>query len=129
MKSLKERYQNYKENKSLWGKITDVIFIMFIIAMLIPDSRLAIGGLVNRAKSMIIEPSVTTGKNEQFLMPKDYNWQLEDIQGNIVNLRDHQGKVIFLNLEKRVKTEPFLFSSISLKLANCVILLLNLSFK
>ena len=56
MKSLKEKLQDYKKNKSVWGKITDVIFILFIVALFIPNSRLAIGGFVNRVKSMLIEP-------------------------------------------------------------------------
>ena len=98
MKSLKEKFQDYKKNKSVWGKITDVIFILFIVALFIPNSRLAIGGFVNRVKSMLIEPSINDTKDEYLLTANDLNWQMEDMNGNTVNLHDHQGKVIFLNL-------------------------------
>lgn len=98
MKSLKEKFQDYKKNKSVWGKITDIIFILFILALFIPDSRLAIGGLANRVKSMIMEPTVTDTNNEQLLTINDLDWQLENLPGKSINLKDHQGKVIFLNI-------------------------------
>ena len=98
MKSLKEKFQDYKKKKSVWGKITDIIFVLFIIAWFIPNSRLAIGGMVNRVKSMIIEPSINDTRDEYLLNANDLNWQLEDMDGNRLNLQDYQGKVIFLNL-------------------------------
>lgn len=95
MKSLKEKFQDYLKKKSVWGKISDVIFILFIVAMFIPNSRLALGGFVNRIKSMIIEPSLKEdGTTIDF---NSINWQLTDINGSSVNFKDLQGKVIFLN--------------------------------
>lgn len=98
MKSLKEKFQDYKKNKSVWGKITDIIFILFIVALFIPNSRLAIGGFVNRVKSMLIEPSINDTEDEYLLTANDLNWQMEDMNGNTVNFQDCQGNVIFLNL-------------------------------
>ncbi len=98
MKSLKEKFQTYWKKKSTFGKISDVIFIALIIALFIPNSRVAIGGFVNRVKSMIIEPSVEKHGEEVVLTANDYFWELEDINGNKVNLQDYQGKVVFLNL-------------------------------
>ena len=98
MKSLKVKFQNYKKNKSVWGKITDVIFILFIVALFIPNSRFAISVFANRVKSLIIQPSVKDSNNEHILTTDNFNWQLEDMQGNNVNLQEYYGKVIFLNL-------------------------------
>ncbi len=97
MKSLKVKFQEYLKKKSLWGKISDIIFILLIVALLIPGSRLAIGGFVNRIKALIIQPSVEEKGSEQVLSSRDYDWQLEDINGKVINLQDFKGKVIFLN--------------------------------
>lgn len=96
MKTLKEKFQDYLKKKSVWGKISDVIFIVFIVAMFIPNSRIAIGGFVNRIKSMIIEPDVQT-ENLQKVNFNSINWQLIDLNGSTVNFKDFEGKVVFLN--------------------------------
>ncbi|MCF6366826.1 MAG: TlpA family protein disulfide reductase [Bacteroidales bacterium] len=98
MKSLKEKFKIYLKKKSTFGKISDLIFIALIIALFIPGSRLAIGGFVNRIKSMVVEPSVKDAGNESGLNMNDYFWELEDISGKKVNLQDYKGKVVFLNL-------------------------------
>lgn len=98
MKSLKEKFQAYLKKKSTFGKISDLIFIALIVALFIPNSRVAIGGFVNRIKSMIIEPSIEKHGDEKILSVDDYYWELININGNKVNLKDYQGKVIFLNL-------------------------------
>jgi len=94
--NLKERIDKYKK-KSLRAKISDVIFVVFIIVMLTPSGRLAIGGFVNRIKSMIIQPSVKSENNAVQLTDSDYNWQLNDINGHIINLSQYKGKVLFIN--------------------------------
>jgi len=96
MKTLKEKFQDYLKKKSVWGKISDVIFIVFIVAMFIPNSRIAIGGFVNRIKSMIVEPDVQT-ENLQTVNFSSINWQLTDLNGSTVNFNDFEGKVVFLN--------------------------------
>lgn len=94
MKTLKEKFQDYLKKKSLWGKISDVIFIVFIVAMFIPNSRMAIAGFVNRIKSMVIQPSVNNNNTQTI---GEINWQLTDVNGSTVNFNDFKGKVIFLN--------------------------------
>jgi len=94
--NFKEYIAKYKK-KSLKAKIYDVVFIIFIIAMLTPSGRLAIGGFVNRIKAMIIQPSVTSEKDVVQLTEKDYNWEFKDISGNTVNLSDFENKVVFMN--------------------------------
>lgn len=84
------------KKKSLFGKISDIFFILFLIALVIPGSRTAIMAGVNNLKAKIIPPKT----NEQVisqLSDDDYNWQLLDIKGNTVNLSDFKGKVIFIN--------------------------------
>jgi len=96
MKSINERIKTYKK-KSIWSKVTDIIFITFIIALFIPSSRLAIGGFVNRIKSMIIQPSEIETTDEQRLSENDYKWELSDIHGSTFKFENTKDKVIFLN--------------------------------
>ncbi|MBN2894011.1 MAG: TlpA family protein disulfide reductase [Bacteroidales bacterium] len=84
------------KKKSLFGKISDIIFIIFLILLIIPGSRTAIMAGVNNIKAKIIPPKT----NEQVipqLSDADFNWQLSDIEGNTVSLSDFKGKVIFIN--------------------------------
>jgi len=97
MKSLKDKFNEYLKKKSTFGKITDFIFIIFLVALFIPNSRIAIGGAINRVKSMIIEPSLESTDNEQSVNFNEINWQLININGNTINFQENEGKVIFLN--------------------------------
>ena len=94
--NLKERINNYLKNKSLFGKISDLIFVIFIVAMLFPAGRMTIGGAINRVKALISQPDLNE-KGEQ-MSDEDFEWSLKDINGEHVNLKDHKGKVIFINL-------------------------------
>ncbi len=94
---MKKYFDKWK-NKNLWNKISDIIFILFIIALLIPSSRLEIGSFVNRIKAKIIQPSVINNSSASVVTTSNYNWELTNIDGNIVNLEQFRGKVIFLNL-------------------------------
>jgi thiol:disulfide interchange protein len=93
---LKERFNNYLKNKSLWGKISDLVFVLFLIAMLLPSGRMAIGGAINRVKAMVSQPSIND--NGEQISDNDYNWSLIDINDKQVNLADFKNKVIFINL-------------------------------
>jgi peroxiredoxin len=93
---LQEKIQNYWKNKSTWNKVSDLVFIVFIIAMLIPEGRMAIGGFVNRIKARVMNPAVQ--ENGISLSDQDYYWPMTDLEGNAVNLNDYKGKVVFLNL-------------------------------
>ncbi len=94
--TFKEKIDKYKK-KSIGAKISDIIFIIFVAAMLTSSGRMAIGGFVNRIKAMIIAPSVNSEKNIIQLSETDYNWELKNINGNSINFSDYKGKVIFLN--------------------------------
>ena len=94
--NLKERINNYLKNKSLFGKISDLIFVIFIVAMLFPSGRMAIGGAINRVKALVSQPDLN--ENGEQMSDDDFEWSFKDINGKLVNLKDHKGKVIFINL-------------------------------
>lgn len=84
------------KKKSLFGKISDIFFILFLVALVIPGSRTAIMAGVNNIKAKIIPPKSTEQVIAQ-LSDDDFNWQLADFDGNIVSLYDFKDKVIFVN--------------------------------
>ncbi len=94
--NIKNYIEKYKK-KSLWSKITDVIFIIFILVMLTPSGRMGVGGFVNRIRAYIVTPSVKSAKDIVKLSETSYNWQLENPENASVNFADYKGKVIFLN--------------------------------
>ena len=93
---MKAWIKNYLSKKSLLGKISDLIFAIFIIALLFPQGRMAIGGFVNHLKAQISNPSKLT--QEIAVADENFDWQLIDQTGNPINLKDHKGKVLFINL-------------------------------
>lgn len=92
---MKKQIEKWKQ-KSMLGKISDLLFLALIVAMIIPQSRKAIMAGVNNVKAKIIPPSV---KEEPIatLGEADYSWQLVDIEGNNHSLAEFKGKVIFIN--------------------------------
>jgi len=92
---MKKQIEKWKQ-KSLFSKITDGLFILFIVAMLIPASRTRVLTYVNRVKSKIIQPRVKD-EIKVSLSAAEYDWQLADIDGNVVNMSEFKDKVIFIN--------------------------------
>lgn len=79
-----------KVSRNRW---TDIIMVVLIVAMLIPQTRKPIQILVNQIFSF--SPSVTEKEDQEQLT--DYNWILQDLDGNRLNLADHKGEVILIN--------------------------------
>ncbi len=93
---MNKQIEKWKQ-KSVFGKVSDIIFLIFLVALFIPQSRLAIGGFVNRIKAKIMQPEVIESSNLQTLTDADYNWKLVDVNGNAVSFAEAKGKVIFVN--------------------------------
>jgi len=93
---MKERIKKYWKSKSNFAKFGDAFFVVFVVAMLFPQGRLAIGGAINRVKALFVEPAIKS--DGEVLSIDDFNWTLQDINGNKVNLNISKGKVIFINL-------------------------------
>lgn len=90
------KYIQKWKKKSFFSKFSDIFFVIFLIAMLIPGPRKGIMAFVNNLKSKVIQPKVNTS-NVNNLSEADFAWQLSDVEGNTVTLSDFKGKVIFIN--------------------------------
>ena len=91
-----ERINKYWATKSIWSKLSDFIFIGLVIVLLFPQGRMAVGGFVNNIKAQVINPSKLS--EEIVVSAENFNWSLKDSKGNIVNLQNYKGKVLFINL-------------------------------
>lgn len=96
MKSIKEKLQKYL-TKSKWSIASDIIFILFIIALAIPQTRKPIMVGINKAKSFVFHPSIVDEENQDQLSKEDFKWRIQDINGDIVKLKEYEDKVIFIN--------------------------------
>ncbi len=95
---IKEKVNNYFKKKSKFSIFSDFLFAAFIIALLIPQSRLEVIAFVNKIRVAVVNPSVETSDKTVILSNEDYNWAVESIDGKKNVLADYKGKVIFLNL-------------------------------
>ena len=93
---MSAKYINNWKKKSLFSKITDLFFVILIITLLFPEGRLAVGGFVNRLKSMVAQPSLLSKKTK--LNEKDFDWIFTDMDGKKLSFSETKGKVVFLNL-------------------------------
>lgn len=95
---LKKKIADYKAQKSKWGMISDAIFVVFIVLMLIPASRREIAATVNKLRVLIIQPSVEDVTEAPQLSVADFNWSIQRMgQPNAFPLSAYKGKVIFIN--------------------------------
>lgn len=93
---IKTWWEDYKLKKSFWSKLSDIIFIVLIVGMLFPSSRMFI--ISNFQRITMWGPSELSNEKQVQLADEAYNWQLQDSQGNQHVLAEFKGKVIFINL-------------------------------
>lgn len=94
MKFLRNYIEKQKK-KSIWSWIGDVFFVILVIGLLIPNTRTPI--MVFVKKITLFSPSVSADKQYGKLQAVDYQWQLKDVHGNVVDLSHFDDKPIFIN--------------------------------
>ena len=77
--------------KKNWGNI---LFIIFIALLFIPQTGMPIKVFVNR----IIAFSPSEVDEEERILIQDYQWNLSSLDGNRVNFSEAKGKVTLVNL-------------------------------
>lgn len=94
MKFLKN-YVDKQKKKSIWAKLSDVLFILLIIGLLIPSTRTPI--MVFLKKITNFAPSVSVDDDFGKLSETDFQYTFEDQHGRVLRLKDFSEKPIFLN--------------------------------
>jgi thiol-disulfide isomerase/thioredoxin len=76
-------------------KISDIIFVVFILLLIIPQTRTPIQVAVNKLKVAIWSPSIEDEENQNEVTPFEYD--VVDLQGNSKNISVGKGKVSFIS--------------------------------
>lgn len=91
---IKKRWTRYIAKKSKVAIAFDFIFVVLLIAIIIPGTRQTLQSFVIRAT--MFQPHET--KEVKYISKSESNWTLRDMQGNIVNLNDFKDEVLFINI-------------------------------
>jgi len=89
------RLKKYWAKRSWFGRITDLLFYLLIILMIIPGSRKTVATAIN--KIAIQRPQVFKKEIQGKLTANDYSWKLVSPDGNLLEFEELRGKVVFLN--------------------------------
>jgi len=92
---FKEYFKKWKK-KSPFSKIIDFFFLALLLTLLFPQGRMAVGGFVNRAKSMVSQPGLIEERVP--VAESSFNWEMTTVDNSSFDLKNSKGKVIFLNL-------------------------------
>ncbi len=95
--SFIERFKGKWKAKSTGSKIGDILFWVFIVVLIVPQTRAMVLEQVNSVKGLIFKPKQLKGADVKPLSDKDYIWKLSKLDGNDLYLTDFKGKVIFIN--------------------------------
>lgn len=87
--------KNYFKKKKTFSIITDFLFVIFIVLLIIPGTRKEVSSFFIRMVSM--PPSELSSENQFKVKDASYNWQFYDLQGNTISLSFLNDKPVFLN--------------------------------
>ena len=76
-------------------KISDIIFVVFIALLLIPQTRTPIQVALNKLKVAVWSPSVADEEDQDQVQP--FRYRVQDIEGRSQQIAIGQGKVTFLS--------------------------------
>jgi len=92
---LLENYIKKWKRKKPFDKVSDFLFIILLIALLIPASRTSI--IVSVKRIAAFSPRSIASDERETVLPDDFYWKLEDLNGFEMNMVDFRGKTIFIN--------------------------------
>ncbi|PIB38362.1 TlpA family protein disulfide reductase [Maribacter sp. 4G9] len=76
-------------------KISDVLFVVFIVLLLIPQTRTPIMVLVNKVKVELFSPGAVSAKEQIQLEP--FIYKLENLDGESVKVKVGDGDITFIS--------------------------------
>lgn len=87
--------KNYFKSKTKFGTALNIITVLLIIALLIPETRKIVAPVLLRPTRFIHQPRVESVKPT--LNPATYNWKLEALNGDVIKLKQFHDQVILIN--------------------------------
>ena len=93
--SIIEKYKSRLKKKSKWSWISDIVFFLLIIALIVPATRTPLIVFIKRAT--LFGPSVSEKDNFGILNENDLQWALINEENQIIRLSELSNKPIFIN--------------------------------
>lgn len=91
--NLSSIWMRYRQSKRWWSIVLDFLFLLLIVAMLVPATRKHLSAFVVRHTLLSPRESSKT----IFLDDNDWAFRLVDYNGNVVELEQLKGKPVFIN--------------------------------
>jgi thiol-disulfide isomerase/thioredoxin len=95
MEKIKTYFTNYFKKSSWFKIITDFLFYLLIILMIIPGTRRPLSELIIRVTMM--KPKVKTENITEVIGIEDNKMIIQDLKGNNYKIEDFRGNVILIN--------------------------------
>lgn len=77
------------------GKLSNIVFIILIALLIIPQTRTPIQVFINKVIVSVVEPDIVEANEQEFLT--DYNWTLSDLSGSQFDFNTVKGKIVVIN--------------------------------
>ncbi|MBR9915653.1 MAG: TlpA family protein disulfide reductase [Algicola sp.] len=81
--------------KTKAAKITNAIFIILLVLLIIPQTRKPIQVVLNKGMALFMKPKLIDTSKQVVL--SDYHWKLQTIEGETFDFHSVKGKVVVLN--------------------------------
>lgn len=92
---FKKPIRNYLSKKKWYSIVSDLVFVMFIVLLIIPSTRIEVTSFFIRLTSL---PPSTLENDEQFQISRQAeSWQIMDMEGNQILFSSLNEKPVFLN--------------------------------
>jgi len=97
MSTIKERLVKWKETRSVWQKVTDILFWLLLVLLIIPGPRKVIATGVNKVFLQVKTPGLEKEENQEYITDLEYGWILAWDQNEPFYFSNTQNEVVFLN--------------------------------
>jgi thiol-disulfide isomerase/thioredoxin len=95
--TVKAGFKNYFSKKSKFSIASDIVFLAFLIALIIPQSRMGLIVAVNKIRVAIWNPSLNDRANSKKVKETDFQMLFETLDGKTIDFNQARGKVVFIN--------------------------------
>jgi len=97
MATIKERLIKWKEKRSTWQKVTDILFWLLLILLVIPGPRKVIATGVNKVFMQVKTPGMLSEEKQEIIPELDFGWVLAWDKNEPFYFSDVREEVVFLN--------------------------------
>ena len=97
MATLKDRLIKWKETRSTWQKVTDILFWLLLVLLIIPGPRKVIATGVNKAFLQVKTPGLIDEADREIISDLEYGWTLAWDRNEPFYFSHTRDEVVFLN--------------------------------